>query len=244
MKCLPFFSIALPYQGEPIKIKDKSPSHFTVILQPNYREKQWHKDIPITYAILNYRPFILGQPKDGPFNTTKIAVEGDAPWYYSFKDLDPWTYIDVRVRFVNKYGVGNVSEWYHGHSDWGKLVDPVRNLNNLATSNQSFTLTWENPEKTNGPLKRYEVYFTLRPDALLEHWFKFGVQRSEQEFSYSWHNSKKITDVAPVIYWKVRLVGFVNEGPFSETKVFRVYPGGMFLFFTLTSLLLYASLCW
>lgn len=221
--------LALPYEPDPIEIKDKSPNHFTIILQPHYREAQWHSHIPITHAIINNRTFVRGLPKEGPADTIKVAVHGKPPWYYRFNDLPPWTYIDVRVRFVNKYGAGNVSEWIPGYSEWGRLLDPVRNLHNNATSNQSFVLTWENPERTNGPLQRYEVYYTTRPGALLKNWFQVAIPRINQFYSFDWSKKRNFMDVAPVIYWKVRLIGFVNEGPFSETRVFRVYPGGILI---------------
>jgi len=112
-------STALPYRANPVKIADKSTKHLTVEITPNFREAQWHSDIPITHAIVQYRPYVFSQPIETPFNETKIPVTGSPPWYYTFGNLEPWTYVDVRIRLINKYGVGNVSEWYHGYTEWG-----------------------------------------------------------------------------------------------------------------------------
>jgi len=82
---------------------------------------------------------------------------------------------------------------------------------------------------------RYEVYYTKRPNAQLKHWIMRGVDPTDRQLVVDWTRQPSFTEVAPVLYWKVRLVGFVNEGPFSETKVFKCLPGGRFLFFQVSA---------
>ena len=53
-----------------------------------------------------------------------------------------------------------------------------------------------------------------------------GVDPTDRQLIVDWTKKPYFTEVAPVLYWKVRLVGFVNAGPISETKVFKCLPGG------------------
>ena len=73
---------------------------------------------------------------------------------------------------------------------------------------------------------RYEFYYTKRPEADLKYWIMKGVDPNKQYVKVDWTNDRRFTEVAPVLYWKVRLIGFVNKGPFSETKAFKCLPGG------------------
>lgn len=75
-------------------------------------------------------------------------------------------------------------------------------------------------------IPRYELYYTKRPKADLKYWIMEGVDPTVQHATVDWTYNRRFTEVAPVLYWKVRLVGFVNEGPFSETKAFKCLPGG------------------
>ena len=86
---------------------------------PNFRESEWHPDIPITEAIIHQRPYIYNQPKETSFTTTRMKLNGPAPWYKTFENLEPWKFIDFRIQLVNKYGTGNVSDWFHGSTEWG-----------------------------------------------------------------------------------------------------------------------------
>ena len=54
--------------------------------------------------------------KEDPYNQTYVKIRGQPPWLHVFKKLRPWTFIDIRVRFGNQYGVGKPSEWVYGHS--------------------------------------------------------------------------------------------------------------------------------
>lgn len=76
-------------------------------------------------------------------------------------------------------------------------------------------------------VSRYEFYYTTRPGAELKYWIMKGVDPKTQNAKVDWTYNRRFTEVAPVLYWKVRLVGFVNPGPFSETKAFKCLPGGM-----------------
>eukprot|EP00111_Clytia_hemisphaerica_P019818 TCONS_00058445-protein len=216
----------LPYRPNPIKIAGTSVKHITIEITPNYREAEWHPDIPVNEIIIQHRPYVFNQPVETAFNVTKFKTGGKpAPWRYTFDGLEPWIYIDFRVKLVNKYGVSNVSEWYHGQTDWGAITEPVRNLKATPLSPKSFRVQWEDPPKTNGPLTRYEFYYTTRPNADIKNWIMHGVDPTDQHYAVNWTDNPRYTEVAPVLYWKVRLVGFVNEGPFSETKAFKCLPG-------------------
>ena len=93
-------------------------------MKPDYREAEWHPDIPITYAIMDVRPWVEDIPADAPYNQTRINIMGKPPWTSHIRNLEPWTFLEVRVRFGNKYGVGNPSDWVRGNSDWaGKFIN-------------------------------------------------------------------------------------------------------------------------
>ncbi|XP_057298434.1 receptor-type tyrosine-protein phosphatase delta-like [Hydractinia symbiolongicarpus] len=215
----------LPYKPNQIENVNTGRTQITIKLMPNYREAQWHANIPITYAILHVRPWKKNLRPNDPYNTTRISISGSPPWFYQFKDLKPYTWLNFRVRFGNRYGVGNVSDWGYAYSDWGEITEPVRYLKNIAHSNKSFTMSWLNPVRTYGPVQGYRLYWTRRPNEVLSRWELVQVSPNEQYYNLSWHGSTYITDTAPVIYWKVQIVGFVNAGPMSEVKVFRVSPG-------------------
>lgn len=111
-----------------------------------------------------------------------------------------------------------------------EMTEPVRNLEGKATSNQSFTLNWQNPEYTNGPVKRYEVFWKTDRFA---HWRNVPIGRKEgsnmQSYSFSWRGTALQIGYAPVVYWKIEIYGFVNQGPTSAVHAFRVCLGGKFL---------------
>ena len=86
-------------------------------MKPNKNEKHLHPNIPITYAILDLRPWKVGLKKEDNFNQTSIPIKGNPPWVHNFQNLKPWTFIDIRVRFGNVYGVGRPSDWKYGHSE-------------------------------------------------------------------------------------------------------------------------------
>lgn len=215
----------IPYRPNPVTIIDRGTHHFTIEIKPYSGHYKWHKNIVITHAIIDQRPYVYGQPVETPYNQTKIALSGPPPWKHVISGLHPWMFVDVRVRLVNEYGVGNVSDWNHGTTKFAPITEPVRDLKATPLSAKSFRVEWKNPERTNGPLSRYEVLYTKLPHLDLKHWQLVGVDRWKQSLVVDWTNKHGFTEVAPVLYWKVRLVGFVNEGPYSETKVFKCLPG-------------------
>ena len=74
---------------------------------------------------------------------------------------------------------------------------------------------------------RYELHWTHAPGKDLKHWESKAVGGDETSYTYDWNDDKEWRElVAPVIYWKVLVCGFQNNGNFSELKVFRVSPGG------------------
>ena len=110
------------------------------------------------------------------------------------------------------------------------MTEPVRNLQGKPTSNQSFTLNWQNPEYTNGPVKLYEVFWKINRFA---QWRNVAVRKKEgnnvtQSYSFSWRGTALQIGYAPVVYWKVEIYGFVNQGPTSAVHAFRVCRGGTF----------------
>ena len=112
-----------------------------------------------------------------------------------------------------------------------EIKDPVRNLHAVAHSKKSFTMYWEDPLKTNGLLKRYTIYWTRIPTWPLDKWetiYKVGQnwKMKVRHHSFNWTGDTYMTDSAPVIYWKIKLFGFVNDGPMSKTQAIRVCPGG------------------
>ena len=124
-----FILLALPYRPEWTKKLEQHPSGFSFSMSPSFREAQWHSDIPITYATLDQRPWSENMDPNGPYTSTNFTVTGKPPWIYNFRDLEPWTFIDFRVRFGNKYGVGNPSDWLHFYSDWArKFLIPIQNM--------------------------------------------------------------------------------------------------------------------
>ena len=107
------------------------------------------------------------------------------------------------------------------------LEGSARNLRNIALSNRSFILRWDAPILTRGPVKHYELYWTHAPELDLKHWQSKAVGGDETSYTHDWNDNyswRKL--IAPVIYWKVLVCGFLNCGNFSELKVFRVCPGG------------------
>ena len=105
------------------------------------------------------------------------------------------------------------------------MTDPVRDLKAVAHSNQSFTLQWKNPEYTNGPVKKYQILWKTDPS---QKWTVEGVGQKQQYYSFNWAGTALHIGYAPVVYWKVEIHGFVNQGPTSEVHAFRVSPGGIF----------------
>lgn len=218
--------LAKPFHALDVKFVNSTPVSILLYIDTYYRESEWHKDIPIEYAIFDYRSWKPELKPEDPFKQRRVNLTGPEGWYYNWTGLTPWTYIDFRVRFGNKFGVGKPSyEWVRGFSDWTALHDPVRDLWAEPTSNKSFTLHWKDPVILNGPVRIYRVYFTLDPSNPLEKWYKKFADQGEHSYSFNWTNTDW-EEVAPVWYWKIQLVGFVNEGPFSAIQVFRCSPGG------------------
>lgn len=110
------------------------------------------------------------------------------------------------------------------------LEGSARNLKNLALSNRSFKLSWDPPLLTRGPVKRYELHWTHAPEVKLKYWQSKAIGGDKTSFTHDWNNDEFNNDwkelVAPVIYWKVLVRGYLNAGNFSKTKVFRVSSGG------------------
>lgn len=105
-------------------------------MRPNKKEKNLHPNIPITYVILDYRRWKVGLKEEDKFNQTTIEIKGSPPWTYKFQNLNPWTFIDVRVRFGNRNGTGRPSDWKHGHSKEGSkllyfLLKYLKGISNL-----------------------------------------------------------------------------------------------------------------
>ena len=91
-------------------------------MMANYREAEWHPDIPITYAVIDYRRWHPGITWHDPYKSKTIQLDKSkphGPWIYTWGNLRPFTMVDIRVRFGNRYGIGNVSDWQHDYSEWG-----------------------------------------------------------------------------------------------------------------------------
>ena len=218
----------VPYHGMQVKVVNSTSESILLHLEAYYREHDWHPNIPLTHAIIDYRPWKEGGKKASTFQQRKIKLGPRQPsggWYYNWDGLKPWTHLDFRVRFINKYGIGKPSyTWTRGSSEWAKITEPVWNLTAIPTSNQSFTFTWNDPP-THGPVNVYRIYFAKDKSLPLEKWEKHFSSQGTQSWTFDWRESATSDAWAPVLFYKIQIVGFLNDGPFSETKVFRCSPG-------------------
>ena len=78
---------ALPYRAKPVEISGKTPKSITIKITPDFRESEWHPNIPITDAIIHQRAYIFNQPKETAFKTTRMKLSGPAPVSYTHLTL-------------------------------------------------------------------------------------------------------------------------------------------------------------
>ncbi|XP_012554371.2 receptor-type tyrosine-protein phosphatase delta isoform X1 [Hydra vulgaris] len=211
-----------PYEVKSVP-DEMTQTSFSFVIYPNPAENDYHSKIPITYAVLETKPYTgLEKQYVSGLNLIKVNIDGKAPWKHTIKELLPWTQLYMRVRLGNLYGLGNPSKWSEFYTKMAPLDLPVQNLKNVALSKKSFTLSWEDPERLNGKISHYEVSLRFEPTI---RWLTYKVYDYQKYYKYDWEGNDEFHFGSPIVHWKVQIVGLDGLGPISQEKVFRVAIG-------------------
>nr|XP_055073733.1 receptor-type tyrosine-protein phosphatase S-like isoform X2 [Misgurnus anguillicaudatus] len=175
----------------------------------------WDRGNPetVSYYMIQYR----AKSPESKFET----VESITTTRYSIGGLSPNTDYEIRVSAFNTIGQGPPSEPVEARTGEQAPASPPRNIQARIISQNTMMVRWDEPEKPNGQIKGYRVYYTMDPSEVKSMWQIHNVQDSV---------ITTIQSLEPLRTCTIRVLAFtsVGDGPFSDpihVKVLQGVPG-------------------
>ncbi|XP_071800264.1 receptor-type tyrosine-protein phosphatase F-like isoform X1 [Asterias amurensis] len=166
---------------------------------------------PIKSYFLMYKP----SSSTGDF----VEIAGVTTTTYTILDLMPFTQYDVKVSAVNTIGRGNPSNALMVTTAELAPSTAPKEVRASPLSSSTIVVQWEPPERPNGVIRGYNIYYSNTPNQDLSSWYSRTEDNTQRLILISDLNTMQIYSVRISAYTSV------GEGPASAPVQVKTQQG-------------------